>query len=213
VIDLDFSVEGAQALRGAVQPTLALKLRIATQPEQTIRSLSLAVQVRIAAPQRAYSPGERDHLLDLFGDPSRWGQTLKSLLWTITPVQIPSFRHQVVVDVPIVCTYDFEVATAKYLYALEDGEIPLELLFSGTVFYAGESSIQAQQVSWDKEARFRLPVQVWKDVMHAYFPNAAWLRIHKDTFDRLHLYRMRRAHPTWEAALDELLAGANAWTH
>ena len=29
------------------------------------------------------------------------------------------------VDLPVTCTYDFEVAAAKYLHALDDGEIPL----------------------------------------------------------------------------------------
>src|SRR5438128_1178193 len=181
-MDLDFSVDGAEALAFAALPTIVLKLRIGTSAAQVIRSMSLNVQVRILAAARHYAPAEQDRLLDLFGEPPRWGQTLKSLLWTLTSVQVPSFHGTTVVDVAIPCTYDFEVVTARYFYALEDGQIPLELLFSGTVFYAGETGLQVEQISWANEARFSLPVRVWKDLIDLYFPNTAWLRVPKDTF-------------------------------
>jgi Family of unknown function (DUF6084) len=208
VPELDFSVDGAEALAFAAQPTIVLKLRVTAPGGEAVRSVSLAVQVRIAATQRAYAAAEQERLLDVFGEPSRWGQTLKSLLWTMANVHVPGFRRQTVVDLTIPCTYDFDVVSAKYFDALQDGAIPLELLFSGTVFYAGETGLQAEQIGWDKEARFALPVQVWKEVIHLYFPNAAWLRIHKDTFDRLNRYRMRNALPTWESALETLLSAS-----
>ena len=214
--ELDFSIDGAEALAFAAQPTIVLKLRIVARGGEAVRSVSLGVQVRIAATLRAYAAVEQEHLLDLFGEPSRWGQTLKSLLWTTTSVQVPAFRGQTVVDLAIPCTYDFEVASAKYLDALQDGSVPLELLFSGTVFYVGEVGLQAERIGWDKEARFSLPVRVWQDVIRLYFPNSAWLRVHRDTFDRLYRYRMRNALPTWEAALDSLLSASEqqhpAWT-
>jgi Family of unknown function (DUF6084) len=208
VPDLEFSVEGAEALAFAAQPTMVLKLRIAVGggDAEVVRSVSLAVQVRIAATQRAYTPAEQERLLEVFGEPSRWGQTLKSLLWTMVSVHVPNFRGHTVVDLAIPCTYDFEVVGTKYFDALQDGHIPLELLFSGTVFYMGVAGLQAEQIGWDKEARFSLPVQVWKDVIGLYFPNSTWLRLHKDTFDRLYRYRTRHTLPTWEAALDSLLS-------
>lgn len=206
--ELDFSVDSAEALAFAAQPMIVLKMRVTAPGGEAVRSVSLAVQVRIAATQRAYAAVEQERLLDVFGEPSRWGQTLKSLLWTMANVHVPGFRRQTVVDLAIPCTYDFDVVSAKYFDALQDGAIPLELLFSGTVFYAGETGLQAEQIGWDKEARFALPVQVWKEVIHLYFPNTAWLRIHKDTFDRLNRYRMRNALPTWESALETLLSGS-----
>jgi len=214
--ELDFSIDGAEPLAFAAQPTIVLKLRIVAQGSEAVRSISLAVQVRIAATQRGYADVEQARLLDVFGEPSRWGQTLKGLLWTTTSVQVPRFRGQIVVDLAIPCTYDFEVVTTKYFDALQDGAIPLELLFSGTVFYLGDVGLQAEQISWDKETRFSLPVQVWKDVMHLYFPNSAWMRVHRDTFDRLNGYRMRNALPTWEATLESLLSASEnqqqVWT-
>jgi hypothetical protein len=219
VPDLDFTVDSAAALPFAVVPTIALRLRIVQRDPEPIRSIALGVQVRIAAAQRPYSPTEQERLLEVFGESSRWGQTLKSLLWTLANVQVPAFTGETVVDVAIPCTYDFEVVSAKYFDALQaqGGDIPLELLFSGTVFYAGEMGLQVEQISWAKEARFAMPVKVWQDVMALYFPNSAWLRIHKDTFDRLHAYRARHALPSWEAALENLLSASESqepvWTH
>src|SRR5262249_32365982 len=101
-----------------------------------------------------------------------------------------------------------EVASAKYLHGLRDGEVPLELLFSGTVFYAGEGgALRVAQVPWDREAQFRLPLRVWRDAMEAHFPGAAWLRLRADVFARLVAYKARRALPTGEAAVVELLEG------
>jgi hypothetical protein len=219
VPDLDFTVESAAALPFAVVPTIALRLRIVQRDPEPIRSIALGVQVRIAAAQRPYSSTEQERLLEVFGESSRWAQTLKSLLWTLANVQVRAFTGETVVDVAIPCTYDFDVVSAKYFDALqaEGGDIPLELLFSGTVFYAGEMGLQVEQISWTKEARFAMPVKVWQDVMALYFPNSAWLRIHKDTFDRLHAYRARNALPSWEAALENLLSASESqepvWTH
>jgi hypothetical protein len=214
--DLEFAVESAEALAFAVAPTIAFKVRIVQRGPQPIRSMSLSIQVRIAATRRAYAPAEQHRLVEVFGEPPRWNQTLRGLLWSVVTLQVPAFQSECVVDLMLPCTYDFEVASAKYFDALADGQVPLELLFSGSVFYIGETGLQVEQIAWDKEARFPMPVRVWQDVMALYFPNSAWLRLHKDTFDRLYAYRARRGLPTWEAALDHLLdrsqEQAPAWT-
>jgi hypothetical protein len=107
---------------------------------------------------------------------------------------------------PVPCTYDLDVVAAKYFYALEDGEVPLEFLFSGTVFYAGEGGrLQIARISWEKEAEYRMPVRLWKEMMEQYFPNRAWIRLHKDAFDQLYNYKVRMGLPTWEAAVEALL--------
>jgi hypothetical protein len=203
--ELEFAVESAEALAFAAAPTIAFRLRIVQRGPQPVRSMSLSIQVRIAATQRAYAPAEQQRLVEVFGEPSHWDQTLRGLLWTVATLHVPAFRAECVVDLLVPCTYDFEVASAKYFDALVDGQVPLELLFSGSVFYTGEAGLQVEQIAWDKEARFRMPVHVWHDVMGLYFPNTAWVRLRKDTFDRLYTYRARRGLPTWEAALDRLL--------
>ena len=204
--NLDFSVDGAEVLRFAAVPSLLFKLRIANLEEEPIRSVALNTQIRIAATQRHYDAAEQERLLELFGEPSRWKDTLRSLLWTHTVVQVPPFSGSTVADMPVTCTYDLEVVAAKYFYALEDGEVPLEFLFSGTIFYAGEDGrLQVARISWEKDAEFRLPVRLWKEMMERYFPNSAWIRLRKDAFDRLYDYKAHRGLPTWEAVIEALL--------
>ena len=204
--ELDFGVEGADVLEFAAVPSLLFKLRIENLGEESIRSVALSTQVRIAATQRHYDAAEQERLLELFGEPHRWGSTLRSLLWTHTTLQVPPFSGRTVVDMPVPCTYDFEVIAAKYFYALESGEVPLEFLFSGTVFYAGEGGgLQIARISWEKEAPFRLPVRLWKETMEHYFPNSAWIRLRRDAFDQLYDYKARMGLPTWDAAVEALL--------
>ena len=204
--DLDFSIEGAEVEEFAAVPSLSFKLRIENLEDEPIRSVALNTQVRIAARQRHYDSVEQDRLRELFGEPSGWGSTLRSLLWTHNVLQVPRFSGSTVVGMPVTCTYDLEVVASKYFYALEDGEVPLEFLFSGTVFYAGpDGRLQVERISWEKEAEFRLPVRLWKEMMEHYFPNSAWVRLHRDAFDRLYDYKVRMGFPTWEAAVESLL--------
>jgi hypothetical protein len=206
VPNLDFRVAGAEVQEFAAVPSLLFKLRVENLEEEPIRSLSLNTQIRIAATQRHYDSAEQERLLELFGEPSRWKDTLRSLLWTHTVLQVPAFSGSTVADMPVPCTYDLEVVAAKYFYALEDGEVPLEFLFSGTVFYAGaDGRLQVERIPWEKEAEFRLPVRLWKEMMDHYFPNSAWIRLRRDAFDRLYDYKVRKGLPTWEAAVEALL--------
>jgi len=204
--DLEFKLEGAEVADFAAVPSLLFKLRIENLEDEPIRSVALNTQIRIVAAGRHYEAAEQERLLELFGEPSRWKDTLRSLLWTHTVMQVPRFSGSTVVDMPVTCTYDLEVIATKYFYALEDGEVPLEFLFSGTVFYAEEGGrLQTTRISWEKETEYRLPVRLWKEMMDRYFPNSAWLRLRKDAFDRLYDYRVREGLPTWEAAVEALL--------
>lgn len=204
--DLNFGIEGAEVIEYAAVPSLLFKLRIENLDGEPIRSVSLNTQVRISATQRHYGATEQERLLELFGEPHRWGTTLRSLLWTHSVLQVPPFSGSTVVDMPVTCTYDLEVVAAKYFHALEGGEVPLEFLFSGSVFYAGEGGgLQVNRISWEKEAEFRMPVRLWREMMDRYFPNSAWIKLHKDAFDQLYDYKVRMGLPTWEAAVEALL--------
>jgi hypothetical protein len=206
VPDLEFKLEGAEVADFAAIPSLVFKLRIENLEDEPVRSVALNTQIRIAATGRHYEAAEQERLLELFGEPSRWKDTLRSLLWTHIVLQVPRFSGSTVVDMPVACTYDLEVVAAKYFYALQDGEVPLEFLFSGTIFYAGEDGrLQTTRISWEKEAEFRLPVRLWKEMMDQYFPNSAWVRLRKDVFDQLYDYKVRKGLPTWEATVEALL--------
>ncbi len=205
--DLSFRVEQAEPVLFAAAPLLAFKLHVhnavTTEP---IHAIVLRCQIRIEPAQRSYRPEEQAGLRDLFGEPARWGQTLRGLLWTHCSLSVRAFTGDVVIDLPVPCTFDFNVAATKYFHALEEGVVPLRLLFSGTVFHeSAEGQLQAMQIPWEKEALFRLPVRVWRELMDHYYPHSAWLCLSRDVFDRLLHYKIRAGLPTWEQALDSLL--------
>jgi hypothetical protein len=212
--DLGFLIEGAEAVPFSMAPLLALKLRI-TCPQNgrlaamSIHSVSLRCQIRIEPAKRTYVRAEQLDLLELFGEPRRWGQTQKSMLWTHSNVVVPAFSESTLVDLPVSCSYDFNLAATKYFDALEGGEVPLCLLFSGTIFYTEDDGpLQVAQIPWEKEASFRIPVRVWREMMDLYYPNTAWLCLRKDVFDRLARYKTENGLPTWEHALERLLPPA-----
>jgi hypothetical protein len=205
--DLRFSIEGADVVQNAAAPLLAFKLRVANNPsEEIIHTVVLKVQIQIEVTRRKYDANEQARLQDLFGEPDRWGQTLRNMLWTHANLVVPPFTGSALVDIPVPCTFDFNVAATKCFHGLTSGDLPLCLQFSGTVFYQGrEGALQVAPISWDKEAKYRLPVKVWKDLMDTYYPNSAWLALRKDTFERLYQYKVREGIPTWEEALERAL--------
>lgn len=205
--DLSISVTQAEVVPFTASPTLAFKLRIANaDPIEKIHTVVLRCQIQIEVARRKYSPDEQEHLRDLFGEPARWGQTLRNLLWTNTSVVVPQFAGVTSVILPVPCTFDFSVATTKYFSGLTDGEIPVCLMFSGTVFYADpEGSLQVAPISWDKETKFRVPLATWKDMMDAFYPNVAWLCLRRDVFEELHRYKVERGIPTWEQTFESML--------
>jgi hypothetical protein len=205
--DLDYQVEGAEAVPFSVSPLLNLKVRLTNKDEtEKIQSVLLRCQIQIEVARRQYSPGEQAKMFELFGEPERWGQTLRTMLWTHANAVVPPFTGSTLVDLPVPCTFDFNVATTKFFNGLAGGDIPLCLLFSGTVFYSDdEGLLQVAQISWEKEANYRLPVSVWKSMMAHYYPNSAWLNIRLDVFEKMQEYKMRRAIPSWEQAFESLL--------
>jgi Family of unknown function (DUF6084) len=205
--DLNFEVVGAEVPPYAAVPMLIFKLHIANTVEaQLIHSVVLHCQIKINVTRRRYSSEAQARLLELFGEPQRWGQTLRPLLWTHVSTSVPQFSESTTVDLAVPCTYDFEVIATKYFNALEDGNIPLTFLFSGTIFYEGEhDNLQVGQISWSKEATFSLPVALWQEMIQCYYPNSAWIRLHKDVFDQLYQYKASHGLPTWENVVDQLL--------
>jgi hypothetical protein len=204
--DLDFSVISAQAVTFAASPLLSLKLGIVNRNnEERIQSVALRCQIQIETTKRRYSTAEQAKLFELFGEPERWGRTLTSMLWTHTSTTVPPFDGETVVDLPVPCTFDFNIAATKYFAGLDDGVVPLNLMFSGTVFFDGPSGLLVEQISWEKEARFSLPVGVWHEMMNHYYPNTAWLCLRRDVFEQLRRYKMDNAIPTWEQVFDNIV--------
>jgi hypothetical protein len=208
--ELSFQIEGMQPIPYAAMPLLGLKIRIqAGNADAQIQNVILQCQIQIEPSRRRYQAAEQEKLRDLFGEPSRWSQTLRPMLWTNASVVVAPFHGETVAEVPVPCTFDFTVATTKYFHGLEKGEIPICVLFSGTVFHATPAGDwQVAKIPWDREANYRVPVSVWKDLMDQHYPNTAWLCVRRDVFEGLHEFKVSRGIPTWEAAFESLLASA-----
>jgi hypothetical protein len=205
---LAFEVVDARPERHAAVPTMIMRLRVSERAGGDVHALALRCQIRIEPQRRRYGAEEEERLYELFGEAPRWGDSLRPFLWTHVSTTLPGFSASAEFDLAVECSYDFEVTAAKYLHALAGGEIPLLLLFSGTVFTRGTAGFSAEPVGWDQEASYRLPVSAWRALMDLYFPNSGWLRIGRDTLDSLQRFKASRALPTWDQALDQLLKEA-----
>ncbi|MEV8148800.1 DUF6084 family protein [Arthrobacter sp. NPDC080073] len=207
---LAFTVLDLQPEPYAASPQLTARLRVTESTGAEVHAIALRCQVRILPQRRGYAPEEEPGLLDLFGERGRWPTTLKSFLWLQCSTMVQGFNGGADVDLPLPCTFDFDVAASKYLHALRDGEIPLEFLFSGTVFTKGSTGFGVEQVPWDLEASYRLPVAAWRKLMDLYFPNTGWIRLDREVLAALSQYRSARGLTSWDATVEELLSGRAA---
>lgn len=208
--ELFFSIGEVKAMPHAAVPAVVAPLRIANGiADEKIQSISLNCLLQIQPRGRPYTSAEEARLLDLFGERHSWGTTMNPLHWMNLVLKVPPFSGSTVVDLPLPCSLDFDVAANKYFYGLDAGSIAAVSMFSGTVFYADQSApIRIWQIPWEREARFRLPVEVWKQAIDAHYPDSAWLRLPRETFDRLYRYRVSRGIPNWQQALNQLLEGS-----
>ena len=206
--ELVFDCVGAHAERYAVSPAMSFSLRISDTSGESVEAIALRCQIRIEPARRRYSGAEAERLNDLFGETQRWAETLRPMQFTNVAVMVPRFTGSIELELPVMLTYDLEIGATRYFAGLDGGEVPLLLLFSGTVFTMAGNRIQAQQVPWSKEATYRLPIGVWREAIDAHFPNSAWIKMSRLTLDDLQQFKTSRALPTWDATLLALLAEA-----
>ena len=219
--DLKFEILSSEVKPYAVLPTISFQLRIVNNTEnEEVYAAALKCQVMIEALKRTYDEDSKNKLGELFGPPSRWDETLRSFFWTIINIPVPRFTDQTIVEVAIPCSEDQALAAGKYFYAVDDGYIPLNFLFSGTLFYksapvAGvptghsvDSDLQVTMIPWEKEALWKMPANLWQEMMNIYFPGKRWLQVKKDTYDRLVMFKAQSSFPTLETALEFLLDDA-----
>jgi hypothetical protein len=210
--DLNFEILGIDSAVRGLTPLLHFKLRITNQPpNETIQSVILQAQIQIQSPQRSYNGTEKEKLFELFGPPEQWGQTLRNKLWTHSNTTVRTFAGETEAILPVPCSYDLNIAATKFFHGVEEGDVPLLFLFSGTIFYSGaEGRLQVQQISWNKECSYRMPARRWKELMDEHYPKTAWLYLERDVFERLHEYKRHAGTTTWEQTIEKLLAGNEA---
>jgi hypothetical protein len=205
--DLDFAIKGVEPVMRGLTPLLHFKLEVTNAARTApVQAVILHSQIQIQPAQRTYNGAEKERLVDLFGTPERWGQTLRNRLWAHAQASVGAFSDSIETDLPVACTYDLNIAASKYFYALEDGLVPLLFLFSGTVFYTGaDGRLQVAPIPWDKECTFAMSAGLWRDLMEAHYPNSAYLCLERDTFERLYAYKRRHGIATWDQVLERLL--------
>ncbi|MEW2546413.1 DUF6084 family protein [Streptomyces sp. NPDC047002] len=188
-------------------PRLTARLRIEDSGGERVHAVVLRCQVRIEPQRRPYDQAERDGLIGLFGTGDRWSDTLRPFLWMQCDTTVQGFTGSTEADLALPCTYDFDVVGSRYLHALGSGSVPLNLLFSGTVFTRGADGrdFAVRQVPWDCEARYAMPVAVWRQLIDAHFPHSGWIRLDRDTLARLADVRARRGHIGWDETVETML--------
>ncbi|MDB6030434.1 MAG: hypothetical protein JWM16_772 [Verrucomicrobiales bacterium] len=206
--ELSFNIKGVESAAKGLVPLLHFKLEVINgDPEEVIENVLLQAQIQIQPTQRCYVAEEKEKLADLFGTPERWGQTLRNQFWAHSQATVRRFTGSTEVILPVPCTYDLNVLGSKYFNALEGGDVSLLFLFSGSIFHHTDAGrLQVQQISWEKESSYRMPVTVWKEMMEHHYPNSAWLSLRRDVFDELAAYKRRHGLVTWEHVLQQLLA-------
>jgi hypothetical protein len=207
--ELTFGIESVEIEHYAMTPTL--RFRVSIGASSAVENIALQCQLRIEPMRRAYAGGEHEKLSDLFGARARWGETLKTFLWTNVAANVPRFDTSTVVDVLVPCSFDFDIAATKYFHGLESGDVPVSMLFSGSIFYCdADDSLQIGQISWSHGLTHRLSTKLWHALMDQYYPNAAWLRLDRETFERLYRLKRELGVASFDATLDRLLGVSEA---
>lgn len=207
----DFAVLSARPVRYAATPMLSLDLQIDEPSGRQVYMIALTIQLMIEPARRAYDDETRAKLLELFGEPERWAVTTRSLVWAKLDVLVPAFTGTTTVAVPVACSYDLEVAAAKYLHSLPDGMAPLALHFNGTIYYRDDDGgLQMVLVPWNKSIDFRMPVSVWRETVEHYYPKTGWAVLGTETLEALQRAKLNRGLATLDATVSALLRETGA---
>ena len=122
--ELSIKITGVESSMRSMTPLLHFKVRIDNSPrDENIQAVVLNAQIQIQSPQREYSAAEKENLFELFGPPESWGETLRNRLWAHTNAMIGPFRGSTEVLLPVPCTFDLNIASAKPMTISAKGNI------------------------------------------------------------------------------------------
>lgn len=204
--DPDFELLSARPIEHAAAPTVGFRVKVTDGSGRPVFTIALTAVITIEPSKRPYDPESRERLVELFGEPERWASTTTNFRWAQTEALVPAFTGSTEFELVVPCTYDLELAAAKYFHGLDDGAAPLRFHFNGTVFYeADDGRMQIVQVPWDRSPRFRMPIDVWRQTIDAAYPYRTWVPVHTETLDRLSRLKAESGEPTFDATIAELL--------
>jgi hypothetical protein len=210
----EFEITGASHVAFAATPTMLFSATASEPNGYQVQSIALTVQVMIDPARRGYDVETRGRLAELFGPPASWAPSTSGLAWARVAATVPGFSGSTAFGLEVPCTYDLEVAAAKYFYALQDGQVPLSFHFNGNVFYRphppADGQLQVVPVSWTNSAQYTMPVQTWRAMIAEHYPGGGWIRVADSTLAALNQRRATRGLASFDACVNELLeAGAN----
>ncbi|HXO08640.1 MAG TPA: DUF6084 family protein [Solirubrobacteraceae bacterium] len=202
----EFAITGAAHIAFAAVPTMLFSASADDRSGHRIQSIALTAQVMIDPAKRGYDPDTRARLAELFGPPASWAPATSGLAWARVSAAVPGFTGATPFGIEVPCTYDLEVAAAKYFYAVRDGEIPLSFHFNGNVFFYGtDDRLQVVPVPWSCTAQYKFPVAAWRAMIAEHYPGGGWVRLDERTLETLNDRRGRRGLPSFDACIAELL--------
>lgn len=207
--DPGFEIVSAEPVPRSSAPTLRFRLEVGDESGIALHFIALTVLITVEPGMRSYDPVTRDRLVELFGEPERWGSTTGAFRWTQVDRVVPGFSGEGAFDLDVPCTYDHEIAATKYFGGIEDGAYPLRFHFNGTTYYEGDDGrLQILPLAWDRSARFELPVAVWRQMIDAHYPRGGWLRLTEETLRDLGRHKAASGAPTMDECVRALLEGA-----
>ena len=202
-----FAILDVEAVRHSAAPALRFTGHVTEPSGREVYAIALKAQIMLEPAKRSYDDATRERLVELFGEPERWTATTRSFLWAELDVLVPAFTGATAFPLPMQCTYDLELAAAKYLHSLPGGQVPLAFNFTGTIFYRGDQGrMQIVKVPWESNARFEMPVSTWREMMDHYYPGGGWVRLDDSTLDALGREKARRGLPSFDATVAAMLA-------
>lgn len=202
----EFSISAVEADPFAATPLLRFVVDVTDSSEREIYTIALAAQVQIDAHRRSYDPETRERLHDLFGEPERIHHTAGALQVGRVETLVPSFCGTGSFTLAVPLSGDVELAVTRYLASLRDGTVPLTFFFSGSIFYCGEEDrLQVTLVPWSCEARYRLRLATWSDLIERRYASSGFVRVQADTLDALRARRIKGGLPTFDATIRDAL--------
>jgi hypothetical protein len=131
---------------------------------RSVEAVHLSARVQIRAERRRYSDIETGRLWELFGPAEAWARSLGPIPWIQAQVEVGRFTGCTSTELRLPCEFGFGAAAPKYLDALAEGVVPLELLFSGTLSWTTDAGrLQTAMIPWDREGFYRMPIDAWHE--------------------------------------------------
>jgi hypothetical protein len=204
--ELQVRVLGAEPVARSLRPALRFVLHVLDPEGRDVHLLALTADVRVEPARRRYAPGEHERLVELFGAAERWGATTHAFHWTRATALVPGFTGATSAELEVPLSVDLELATVRYLDALQDGEVPLTFALTGTVLHRGPGGrLAVEPVPWSCVASWRLPVADLRAALAEHVPPGGWVRLAPGTLEALAARRAARGDHAFDATVAALL--------